>query len=361
MRMKNGHGGKIHALAAELKVDPKRILDFSASINPLGPPEGMTRALGSGLESLILHYPPAGAEYLQEELADHLGLAPESLLVGNGSTELIHLLPRLESLPRALIIEPAFSEYRAGLAACGWEVEPFLCREEAGFVPDEADRVGLLKKAEEGFGLIFLGRPANPSGTLTDPGLVLDLARAQEGRGLLAVDEAFIDFRPGESLLSHIADHPGLAVLGSLTKFYAMPGLRLGWLAAAPSAAERLRRLQPPWSVNILAQEAGRYCLAHHKEYAVQTRSLIEQARADLAADLARLGLAVLPSTANYLLVRLARAHPSAAELARRLRQELILIRDCSNYQGLSDRFFRVSVRLPEENRRLIAALERSL
>lgn len=361
MRTKNGHGGKIHALAARLRVDPERILDFSASINPLGPPPGLTRSLSQRLGSLILHYPPAGAEYLREALAAHLGLAQESLLVGNGSTELIHLLPRLELNPRALIIEPAFSEYRAGLTACGWEVESYVCGEEAAFIPDQADREALLKKAEEGFGLVFLGRPANPGGGLAEPELVLELARAQEGRGLLVVDEAFIDFFPGESLLPRIADHPALAVLGSLTKFHALPGLRLGWLAASPERAETLRSLQPPWSVNILAQEAGRYCLDNHGDYAARTRSLIQEARAGLARDLTRLGLFVFPSAANYLLVRLGDEHPPAAELAERLSRELILIRDCSNYQGLSDRFFRVSVRLPEENSRLVEALEKSL
>ncbi len=361
MSVKNGHGGKVQALAAERGVDPAQVLDFSASINPLGPPEGLAEALKQGLESWIRHYPPAGAEYFQEDLANKLGVDPYNVMIGNGSTELIHLLPRLKPRGRALIVEPAFSEYRAGLAACGWWADDHICGEDSLFVPDESDREALLGKLKKGYDLVYLGRPGNPGGAATPLEMVQELARAQGKHGFLVLDQAFIDFCPQESLLKFIPEHPALIILGSLTKYYAMPGLRLGFLAASSDPVGRLGRFQPPWSVNIMAQEAGRFCLEHDRLHAQRTAELIAREREVLSRELSRLGLTVFPSRANYLLVRLGPDQPRAEELAGALAQDLILIRDCANYRGLGERYFRVSVRMPGENERLLAALKKQL
>ena len=361
MSIKNGHGGKIQALAAEMGVDQALILDFSASINPLGPPKGLPAMLKQGLESWILSYPPAGAEYFREALGFFMGIDPSYIIPGNGSTELIHLLPRLKSGGKALIVEPAFSEYRAGLEACDWRVDAHVCAKKHLFVPDRADREILLGKLDRGYDLVYLGRPGNPGGAVTPREVVLDLAKAQEKHGLLVLDQAFIDFCPQESLLDSLPDHPALIILGSLTKFYAVPGLRLGFMAAAPELIQRLSKFQPTWSINIMAQEAGRFCLEHHAGHAARTEELIPKERERLSRELSALGLTVFPSRANYLLARLGQDHPSSRELARALSRELILIRDCSNYLGLDENFFRVSIRLPQENDRLLEALKKHL
>jgi len=359
MLIKNGHGGKVHLLAEEMGVDPSRILDFSASINPLGPPPELIRELTSGMEPLIRNYPPAGAEYLLEALASSLDLNPGRVLAGNGSTELIHLLPRFKNKGRALIIEPAFSEYRAGLDSCGWEVEEYVCGEADCFAPDGKDLEDLSVKLGQGYDLVFLGRPANPGGSVTEAGTVLELARKQENHGYLVVDEAFIDFCPEESLIPRLDEFPALVILGSLTKFYGIPGLRLGYMAAEEKLIQGFRPIQPPWSVNILAQEAGRICLGLEDGFAEETRRLVDSERTRLSKGLAGLGLTVFPSRANYLLVRLGEDQGTAKELSQSISRELILIRDCANYRGLDKSFFRISVRLPRENDLLLEALGR--
>ncbi len=362
-QVKYGHGGRVYALARELGLGAAQVLDFSASINPLGPPAEVKATLAAELDLLLSHYPEVEAAELGRALADGLGLAYENLAVANGSTEPIHLLPlaakELTPSRRALIIAPAFSEYRAGLDRAGWRVEHFLCRAEDDFVPDAAALAGLIEQGD--YGLVYLGQPANPTGALLEPARVLDLARLQEAKGgLLIVDEAFIDFAPQAGVLDRLDDHPALVVLRSLTKFFALPGLRLGYVAARREVIGGFKALQHPWSVNALAQRAGLLCL-DQADYAARTRALIEQERSRLSKALAELGLTVYPSAANYLLARLGAEHPPAEAVVKEMMGRAILIRDCANFEGLAAGYLRLAIRLPEENERLIEALREML
>jgi len=360
------HGGNVHALARRLGVETQTVLDFSASINPLGPPPEVIEALAGGLDHLLVNYPEPRAETLAAEIAARLGLSEERIVVGNGSTELIHLLPRAvgrrSEAGRALIAAPAFSEYQAALEREGWTVEHFLCRPEDGFAPDmEALKERLAGQDLPGFRLAFLGQPANPTGVLTDPADLAACARIQERRaGLLIVDEAFIDFAPEYSLAGGLGELPAVVILRSLTKFYALPGLRLGFLAASEEIAARLRNLQPPWSVNALAQAAGRLCLAA-EDHADKTRKTVAAERGRLAGGLKRLGLRVIPSAANFLTARLGPGHPPANEVVEALARQAILIRDCADFAGLGPGWLRFSVHLAQENERLLQALTEAL
>ena len=352
---KHGHGGQVHALADRLGKRPEEILDFSASINPLGPPPGVLSLLRDRLESLLINYPEPEAERFSAALADHLALARDRVLVGNGATELIHLLPRLKKEGKALIIGPAFSEYQAALASAEWKWDWLLRRPEDEL---EIDPAKLSDQATKGYDLIFLARPANPDGAMASLHLVREMC--QEQSGLVVVDEAFIDFRPLDTCQSLMEDFKNLVIIGSLTKFYALPGLRLGYLIADSQVVDRLRPFKPPWSVNALAAEAGLACLAD-PAYAAATRQLIERERIRLRVALKTLGLTVYPAGANFLTARLAESHPNSSQLAAALADQGILIRDCANYHGLDNRFFRISVRNDEDNGRLIKALENEL
>ena len=360
------HGGNVHALARRLGVEAQAVLDFSASINPLGPPPTVIEALAGGLDHLLVNYPEPRAETLAAEIAARLGLSEERIVVGNGSTELIHLLPRAvgrrSEAGRALIVAPAFSEYSSALEREGWSVEHFLCRPEDGLAPDmEALKERLAGQDHPGFLLVFLGQPANPTGVLTDPAGLAACARIQERRGgLLIVDEAFIDFAPQYSLAGVLGELPAGIILRSLTKFYALPGLRLGFLAASEEVAARLRNLQPPWSVNALAQAAGRLCL-EAKDYAKKTRKTVAAERSRLTRKLEGLGLRVVPSAANYLAGRLGDHHPPADQVMEALARQAILVRDCADFVGLGPGWLRFSVRLAQENERLVKALAEAL
>jgi threonine-phosphate decarboxylase len=353
MSMNPDHGGNVFAVARSLGVPPEEILDFSASINPLGPVPGVRGAVAAVFDRLG-HYPDCDCADLRDALARHHGLGPENIRVTNGSTELIYLLPRLAQGRRALVIAPPFSEYARALGRDDWRVDFFRLSPADCF---ELPLVPLGDTLRAGYDLLILGNPANPTGRLYSPAEVEALYQLCRGAGcLLAVDEAFMDFCEEGSAKRLAAEGEGIIVLRSLTKFYALPGLRLGCAIGPPPLIARLAELQEPWSVNTCAQAAGIASLAD-PAYAAASRQLVATERTRLQAGLAALPwLRPFPAAANYLLVEAVRG-PSAGELAGRLLAERILIRDCGNFAGLDDRFFRVAVRGRQENDRLLAAL----
>jgi threonine-phosphate decarboxylase len=347
------HGGNVFAVARSLGISPEEILDFSASINPLGPAPGVREAVAAAFDRLV-HYPDSDCTELREALAAHHGLLPGQLCVANGSTELIYLLPRAMEGKRALIVAPAFSEYERALTLAGWETDFLYLRPREGF---RLSLPLLEERLKERFDLLFLCNPGNPAGNMVAPEdtqRIIDLAQATGT--FLVLDEAFIDFCEESSGKRMAVRSGNCIVLRSMTKFYAFPGLRLGYAVASERVIGRLERLRAPWSVNTLAQAAGLASLADagHRE---RTLRLVATEQDFLAGELTRIpGLVPYPSAANYLLVEIA-AGPSVAELRRQLLSERLLIRDCGNFMGLDDGFFRVAVRHREENERLVRAL----
>lgn len=351
------HGGTVYAAARLLGVPPEEILDFSASINPLGLPPGVRDAVLAAFDRVV-HYPDPEAAELTEALARRHGVVPENICPANGSTELIHLLPRLVPGSRALVVAPPFSEYAAALERGGWEVHYCFLRSSNGFLLDLRT---LEQRLADGFDLLVIANPGNPTGALVPLPLVAEILELCRGTGTVpVVDEAFMDFCEEESAVAAVvADGRGV-ILRSLTKFYALPGLRLGYAVATPDIIGRLDGLIPPWSVGTLAQAAGVAALADDG-YRERTLALVAAEREYLSAALASLpGLRPYPSAANYLLVELT-SGLTAADLAGRLLRRRILIRDCATFPGLDERFFRVAVRARRENDRLLAELERSL
>ena len=347
------HGGTIYAAARYLGITAEEILDFSASINPLGPPPGVHDAVMAAF-GRVVHYPDPEAKELREALSRHHGLCFENVFPANGSTELIHLLPRLFPGSRALIVAPPFSEYAAALEKAGWDLHYLLLEPEHGF---ELSLPDLSARLADGFDLLVLANPGNPTGALIPFVRIADLLElCREAGTVPVIDEAFMDFCEEESAVSLVVNDGRGLVLRSLTKFYALPGLRLGYAVAAAGVIERLSGLVPPWSVGTLAQAAGVAALAD-EGYRQKTLRLVAEERALLTAGMTSIsGLLPYPSVANYLLVELP-GGITAAELRARLFPRRILIRDCSNFIGLTGRFFRVAVRGREENERLLAAL----
>lgn len=351
----NEHGGGIWRVARQLGIPAEEILDFSASINPLGMPRSVLEAARNALTDAV-HYPEIDAASLRSALADFHGLPESCFLPGSGSTELIHLLPRVLRPRRALVVTPAFSEYARALRQAGVIVDAFPLDPLDGFcLAPEALLRSLLPDTD----LIVLANPGNPTGAGIPPQIVEILARGAVGR-LVVVDEAFVDFSPGLSVIDRVPSHDNLCVLRSLTKFYAMPGLRAGYLATSPRIAPLLAEAQVPWALSSPALAAAHACLLE-EDYRKRTLEQIPIFRRELAAGLAALGLTVFPSEANYLLGRLEQEGRRAAMPAASLRTSGILIRDCTNFPPLDGRYLRVAVRSPQENARLIRAMERAL
>ncbi len=208
---------------------------------------------------------------------------------------------------------------------------------------------------------ILFTHPGSPAGTLLPPAVREWLiGKGRSGKVFCIVDEVFIDFCEEESLKGLLRDSEHLVMIRSMTKFYGLPGLRLGYLLTSEPLAARLRSFLPPWSVNTYAQVAGPYCF-EQREYREKTLALIARERASMIESLETLGgCRVFPGRANYLLMRLGPNHPPAGRVQRDLlSSDRILIRDCRSFEGLDDRYVRFAVRLPEQNRRLLEALSR--
>jgi threonine-phosphate decarboxylase len=351
------HGGNIYDASRETGLPVATLHDFSANINPLGmSPEAM-RILEEH-KGLVVHYPDPVCHELREALSRVHRLDPACFCIGNGSTELIHLLPPALEVRRALVLGPTFAEYARAVEIAGGSVALACGSPETGFrVSMERVTCALTRGAD----CVFLCNPNNPTGHLLGKGEVLELwARCLDAQGLLVVDEAFIDYCEGDSVVQEAASRPGLIVLRSFTKFFGMPGLRVGYLVAEPSLVERVRERQPPWSVNVLAQLAARASL-EDTCFALESRALIAQERPQLAACLSTLcGLEPQPSSANFLFVHL--ANPLCADgVAARARSRGVLLRNCRSFQGLDGEWIRVAVRGRTENARLVQVLEEVL
>jgi len=317
------HGGTVFSVARQLGVPPESILDFSASINPLGPPPGVRRAVTEAF-SLAGHYPEDGSPATCKALADYHSLPADNIAVANGSTELIHLIPRLfrSAAGRALLISPTFSEYANALALAGWKFDYLSLSYETGFALD-CDKIAGLCRSSDCF---------------------------------FVLDEAFIDFAESCSAkhLLPVADS-GL-ILRSMTKFFGFPGMRLGYSIASPAVTSRLKRFLPPWSVGVIPQAAAIAAVAD-SEHCLRTVEIVARERLGLATAFSAIsGLEVFDSAANYLLIKL-KTGLTAAELQVRLLKELILIRDCGNFEGLDKHFFRVAVKGEADNKKLLQVI----
>ncbi|HYF79485.1 MAG TPA: threonine-phosphate decarboxylase CobD [Symbiobacteriaceae bacterium] len=336
------HGGDVLAAAARWGLDPSAILDFSANINPLGAPPVALEAARAALAS-VTHYPEPHSRLLCMVLAERHGVPEGAILVGNGAAEVIHLLLRQAGGRRISFPVPGFAEYGRAARAVG------------GIIVAEGTPVPSGAGLQPGDFLI-LCNPHNPTGLLLTPDQVLAIADATAAT--VIVDEAFIDLTDaGEqgSVIPHVPQRANLVVIRSLTKFYALPGLRIGYAVGRPELVADLDRVRDPWSVSALAQAAALAALADHA-YADRTREWVRAERTFLAGELARLpGYSIAPPSANFILLR---APEPAWAIQERLGPQGILIRDCRSFQGLSEYHVRVAVRSRPENLRLLEALK---
>ncbi len=349
------HGGNIAQAARKYGLSEKEIIDFSANINPLGPAPGVYQAV---MEEFwrIKHYPDPGCGELPRLLAGHLGVDEKNLLLGNGGAELIYILPRALKIRRALVIAPTFSEYARAVEASGGRVRHVTLP-----LSGEASPAGRAADHLPGTDAVFVCNPNNPTGRLFGPGDLLPLLDAAEKAGShMVVDEAFMDFVPQRqhhSLMSMATRLPNLVVLYSLTKFFGIPGLRLGAAVASADVIGGLRRLKDPWSVNALARVAGEAALRDRDHMALTLKTVGEEREYLFSSLFSLPGLRPFPSEANFLLVDVSGTGLKSADLVEKMAGRGILVRNCANFYGLDDGYIRVAVRTRPENEFLIGAL----
>lgn len=341
------HGGNL-AWAATIAGCPESfITDFSASINPLGPPKSAIAAIESHLAT-IRHYPDPNYTQLRAALAQEHHLTPEWILPGNGVAELLTWVGReLSEKEVTCLLSPAFGDYTRALKAFSAEVQYYTLDIHQGNWEIKA-------KNPHQCGLL-LNNPHNPTGHLFSKAQILPYL---DTFGLVVVDEAFMDFLPPsqqQSLIEQIQNYPNLIILRSLTKFYSLPGLRIGYAIAHPDRLKRWQQWRDPWPINSLA-DAVAQTVVHDREFQELTWKWLLPTRKKLFQDLSSLPqLNPISGQANYLLVKC--NLPSSQLQKKLLLQNRILIRDCLSFAELGEDYFRIAVRLPEENERLVKAL----
>lgn len=343
LNQKNPHGGDVYS---------NRIrFDFSANINPAGLPESVTNAL-IRTASHCSAYPDPYCTALREKIARSEGVCAASVLCGNGAAELIYAFAY--ALPKekpALVISPTFCDYAAALSAADIETEQYLLSQADGFCLTDS----VLQQDLSCFGALFLCSPNNPTGITVDPAIVRRLA----GTGVrMLLDLTFLDLTDDPDkydIPALLRAFPNITVLRAFTKSYAMAGVRLGYVLCSDGALlEDMSKKTQCWNVSAFAQAAGIAALDCAQwlrdsvaQIAVQRQKLTEGLRAS--------GVRVYPGEANFLLLY------TEADLYPKLLQKGILIRDCSNYEGLGKGFYRIAVRTPAENDALLAAVKEAL
>jgi threonine-phosphate decarboxylase len=335
------HGGRALTFAREHNVDYREVLDFSASINPLGPSPKAIEAIKDSV-GLVRVYPDEDPVRLIRCLSGRLRVPDNGLLAGNGATELLYFWLRTIRPRTATLIIPTFMEYRRALESVGASVQTIQL--------NAADHFRLPLAAVDTDVVIFTN-PNNPSGVYAPPEEMLDWIGRVRPSTQIFIDEAFVEFTAQPSIASYIERYPNLWVLRSMTKFYALPGLRLGYLVS--SRIPELRAKREPWQVNTLAELAGIASLEDrgHEEATMQ---LIQRERIWLWKQLRRIdGIQAFPTDANFFLARCVRDGALDAFI-RALSDAKILIRDCRGIEGLDGPYFRFAIRTRPENSRLL-------
>ncbi|MGD9309014.1 MAG: pyridoxal phosphate-dependent class II aminotransferase [Desulfosarcina sp.] len=355
--MIGGHGGNIHQLARHLGCRPSEISDMSANVNPLGPLPALIAHVKASLPA-IAALPEVDASGIVEAFARHHGIDPGQVMPGNGTTELIYLIPRALEAKNALVVGPTYADYHDACRMSRTTCAHLICPQSDHFIPD----MQAIRRAAATVDLVFLCNPNNPTGTLLARQAIQDLCQSLPDT-IFVIDESYLPFAPRPSAVSVItADNPNLLVLNSMSKAFRIPGLRIGFVTGPTALITRLAAYGLPWSVNALAQAAVAWLMGHPHDVAqflASTRAFIEKEKRRIEESIHQESQArCFSSATSFILMRLPRGMKAAAVGAHMAGQR-ILIRDCTNFIGLSDAFIRVSLRSETENRRAMDLLVR--
>ena len=345
------HGGLDAAELRSLGLQYDKVLDFSANINPLGPSRRVRQAAA---KADLSSYPDRRCLDLTEELAARLDVGIDNLIVGNGSTELIHLLARAFLRPgeTCLIFAPTFGEYEAAVTIAGAEFHLYRAEESQAFrwpVVDASETIQKLRPR-----MVFLCNPNNPTGVYMDQDEVESIRGAVGADSLLVLDDAYVPLADWQWDSASMLHEGNVAILRSMTKDHALAGVRLGYMIAQPRVVEAVRQLQPSWSVNAVAQAVGIAAL-EDEAHVTEARRVISEAKEYLFHELETLGVPAMPSAANFILAKVGDAPGIRLALLRRA----IAVRDCTSF-GLPEHI-RIAIRRPEDCVRLVAALKEVL
>ncbi len=345
------HGGNIYKVAKACKISPSEIIDLSASTNPLIISPEMLKKIRTRIKealSFLEKYPDPEALELKKAIAEKYKISEETILCGNGSTELIYLSVRALAPSKVLILEPTFIEYERACRLAGVkEITRIFSLEKEELLEN---LIQTLKK--EKFQAIFLCNPNNPTGWLIEKKRILELVESYPEITFL-IDEAFIEFVEEESLVKEASFYPNLVVFRSFTKFFGLAGVRLGYLVANRRLIEKLKRYKEPWSVNVFAQTLGIFVLSDDT-FIKKSLEFFKKEKKYIEAGLQKLKVQFFPSVANFYLLYL----PKGLDFTEYLLKKGILVRNCYNFYGLDGNYIRVSLKKRKENQKFLRELK---
>ena len=354
------HGGDLDAMAQKYHIPKQEIVDFSGNINPLGFPQAVKKDLAEHLD-VVCVYPDKNYTALRQAISQYTGAAMEHIVVGNGSTELISTFIKAMQPKKTLIVGPAYSEYEREASLCGSAYDYFPLEEKEQFALNTQK---LLSALTQQIGLLILCNPNNPTGSVVKKKqLEAILHHCKQNHTAVMIDETYMEFCDDmESCcaISFVKKYDNLFVIRGTSKFFAAPGLRLGYgICSSQTFLKTLKQNQDPWSVNSIAAFAGEK-LFFEKSFSKQTKTLISAERNKCIQQLQRWkNITVYPSSANFILLRLNTSHISSHDIFEALIQKKLLIRDAASFTFLDESFIRFCIRMPKENQQLLKELKK--
>jgi len=346
--MIRGHGGNINDLARNIGCSPADIIDMSSNTNPLGPAPGLIEYLRENLEK-VFAFPEVDSKKLIEAFSNYHKIREDRVLAGNGTTQFIFTLPLSLGTKKAFILGPTYADYGDVCQMYKIDCEYVMAKEANLFQPDIMDIRAYLADIDT----VFICNPNNPTGNLIARRDLIKLCEAYPGIRFL-IDESYLPFtdRYDETTVIQ-TDLSNVMVLHSFSKIFQTPGLRLGFLIASPKIVKQFICFYQPWCVNSLAQIAGHYLLDHvlgDDTFLNETQAFVTKEKHLLAERLKNTkALKLFPSMASFVLIKI-KERFNAKQLCSIMANNRVLLRDCSNFKGLSDRFVRITLRSPEIN-----------
>lgn len=339
-----GHGGNAKEISRENQMDYDKIIDFSANINPLGIPDSVKKDIIHGIDK-IEKYPDITYFELKNSISAFENIHLENLLLGNGASEVLFNVVRGINPQNVLIMAPTFSEYEEAVNAVNGNIIYYMLKEEEKFsIKDD-----ILDYLNPELDVIFICNPNNPTGVITENDLLIRiLSKAKKENIIVIIDESFLDFlEDGLSLMQYTNDFENLIIIKSLTKFFALPGLRIGYAVCSNNILKKqIEKISPAWNINILAEIAAKTGLGDD-EYIKKSKDFIKAEGIFLYEELNKIAeLKVYKPSVNYIFFKCI----SKIDLKQELIKNNILIRSCCNYEGLDSSYYRIAVRTRQEN-----------
>ena len=351
------HGGNVEELSRKYNLKKENIIDFSANINPLGVSDSVKKSIIEAINEIKI-YPDITYYNLKNSISIYEKINSNYITLGNGAAEVIFNLVRVINPKKGLVLAPTFGEYEEALLSIDSEIEYYYLKEGNNWNIEQ----DIIEYIKDDIDIIFICNPNNPSGNLTNKELILKLLKkALKTNTIVAIDESFLDFVKDNnkySSLEFIEEYKNLFIIKSLTKFFAIPGLRIGYgISSNKNLLDKFKSISVPWNINVLAEKSAISALKE-EDYIKNTIEYIEKEKDNFYYELNKFNdLKVFKPSVNYIMFKIKRD----IDLKEEMLKENILIRSCSNYNGLNKYFYRIAVKTKEENLKFIKLLKKIL